>query len=76
MIGSELSSGVNSAYGVLWPWDRLAACARRWLSPVISTMRQWCTSRSTAATVMELLGKISSQAEKVWLEVIRIDRLS
>ncbi len=39
-------------------------------------MRQWCTSRSTAATVMELLGKISSQAEKGWLEVIRIDRLS
>jgi len=41
---------------------RRAATARRWLSPLISTMWQWCTRRSTAATVMELLGKISSQA--------------
>jgi hypothetical protein len=28
-------------------------------------MWQWCTSRSTAATVMELLGKTSSQAVEV-----------
>ena len=47
--------------GCLLPLRRLA-CARRWLSPLISTMWQWCTSRSTAATVIELLGKISSQA--------------
>ena len=42
--------------GFLLPLRRLA-WARRWLSPLISTMWQWCTSRSTAATVIELLGK-------------------
>ena len=51
---------------------------------MISTIWQWCTSRSTAATVnrfaeafgYELLGKISSQAVNGWLEVIRIERRS
>ncbi len=65
-IGTRLSPRVNSP--LLYPCPvrrlplRLLACTRRWLSPLISTMWQWCTSRSTAATVMELLGKISSHA--------------
>ena len=62
-------------WGCLLPLRRLA-WARRWLSPLISMMWQWCTSRSTAATVMELLGKISSQAVNGWLAVISTERRS
>jgi hypothetical protein len=62
-------------FGCWLPLRRLA-CARRWLSPLISMMWQWCTSRSTAATVIELLGKISSQAVNGWLAVISTERRS
>jgi hypothetical protein len=55
---------------------RLLALERRWLSPLISMMWQWCTSRSTAATVIELLGKISSQAMNGWFPVISTERRS
>jgi len=65
-IGAKLAPRVNvsSPYpGCLRRLPaRRSASARRWLSPLISTMWQWCTNRSTAATVIELLGKISSQA--------------
>ena len=69
------SSFLYGCSGCLLPLRRLA-WARRWLSPLISTMWQWCTSRSTAATVIELLGKTSSQAVNGWLAVISTERRS
>src|SRR5713101_338249 len=57
-------------------WSSRAWVARKLSTPVISRMTEWCTTRSTAASVVIGSLKMRDQAENTRLVVIKTERCS